>query len=111
MSLTWEFLQSQTISKPMTEQFRRPDPVSGNRKPTTMSTFDKPQEIVQLAAQSIAASDLSTIQGTITSYGATQNYTMADGVTFTGLPEGETHKRIEGTHLYDITLNVRRTDF
>lgn len=111
MPVTWEFISTQSMSRNMNNQKRRPSPDSGNYVADVLSVFDKPQEKVQLAATAVELSDLTAIQTTIYGRGGATTYTMPDGTVLIGVPEGETHQRIEGTTLYNVTVSVHRTDF
>lgn len=108
--LTWEYLGSRTVRKQIDEVRARPNPDTGAYGSVYRYDTEKPQITASISAKNVPKSDADSAMALVAAQNSLQTYTLADGSTVTGLPFSYSDRLNEGTGLFEVTIELIRTD-
>lgn len=68
----------------------------------------RPQRTVTLKGRGFSKDEAEDVEASALARNSTYSAEASNGETYTGLLVSETHEQIEGTDLYEVTIQIRR---
>lgn len=107
-SIFWEYLESGGVRRGISIFQARPNP-DGSYGTTFLYRDNTPTEDVTLTAKAVPYYIVTNNRNVMLNQNVA-SFTMVDGSLVTGLLNSMSANRIRGSSLYDMTIQVRRTD-
>jgi len=110
MAATWEWRRNRSTRKDIQRFTTRPDPGTGEYGPDFLYDDTRPMRTVTLTAEHMDEADVNAEHAKVEDRDQAYVFTTATGETITGIPFSCVDRNIPGTDLYQVTVEVLRTD-